>query len=151
MKKWLCVVLISLALLAAGYIALPRYTIGQLEQAARNEDSEQLQRHIDFPALRDNLQQGLQRQLRESMGEEVPAELGDFLAAGANLLIAPLLQQLVTPEGIGELLRGGRELREFERELYRQSSPRPGNSRKWNSMMEPIGNYMAGALPAPAA
>lgn len=125
MKKWLFVTLFSFALLAAGYIALPRYTIEQLEQAARNENTEQLQRHIDFPALRDNLKLRLQRRLRESMGEEIPEEFGELLSAGANLFIGPLLQQLVTPEGIGELLRGGEELREFERELYGQSSPSP--------------------------
>lgn len=124
-KKWLFFALFSFALLAAGYIALPRYTIGQLEQAARNENTEQLQRHIDFPALRDNLKLRLQRQLRESVGDEMPEEFGELLSAGANLFIGPLLQQLVTPEGIGELLRGGEELREFERELYRQSSPPP--------------------------
>ncbi len=125
MKKWLFVTLFSFALLAAGYIALPRYTIEQLDQAARNENTEQLQRYIDFPALRDNLKLRLQRRLRESMGEEIPEEFGELLSAGANLFIGPLLQQLVTPEGIGELLRGGEELREFERELYGQSSPTP--------------------------
>jgi len=123
MKKWLLAALVAVVLLAVGYIALPEYTLDRLEQAAETENVEQLQRYIDFPALRDNLKVRLQRQLRESAGDDIPPEFGDLLVAGANLFIGPLLQHLVTPEGIGELLQGGRNLRAFERELYRQSSP----------------------------
>ncbi|SFC08183.1 Protein of unknown function [Microbulbifer thermotolerans] len=127
MKKWLTIALVSFALLAAGYIALPRYAIEQLEMAARDENEEQLQRYIDFPALRDNLRLRLQRKLRESVNGDVPEEFREFLAAGVNLFVSPLLQQLVTPEGIGELLRGGKDLREFELELYRMSSSVSGD------------------------
>lgn len=120
MKKWLWISVVSLAVLAAGYIALPRYTVAQLEEAARREDVERLQRYIDFPVLRDNLKARVQERLRRSMDDSVPQELNELFTAGTNLFIGPLLQQLVTPAGVGDLLRGGRNLAEFERELYRQ-------------------------------
>lgn len=123
MKKWLLTILLSLSVVAAGYIALPRYTLEQLVDAAEAENIDRLQRYIDFPALRDNLKAGVQRRLRESMDEAIPEELGELFAAGTNLFIGPILQQLVTPEGIAELLRGGKNLREFERDLYREYPP----------------------------
>lgn len=123
MKKGLLISALLLALFAGGYAALPRYTAEQIVRAAEAEDTERLRRYIDFPTLRENLKLRLQQRLRESMGESVPEELSELFAAGANLFIMPLLNQLVTPEGIGDLLRGGKNLREFERELYRDSLP----------------------------
>jgi len=142
MKKWLWSSLVLLAMLAAGYVALPRYTVAQLEQAARSEDSERLQQYVDFPALRDNLQQRLQQRLHGSMGDSVPPELDELLTAGANLFIGPLLRQWITPAGIGELLRGGRNLAEFERELYRQArQPEYGSQAVPPRPAEPAGDW----------
>lgn len=124
MKKWhLFVVFAAMALSAVGYMTLPRYTIAKLELAARDGNVEQLQRHIDFPALRDNFKLRLQYRMSEALGEDAPEEMREFLAAGSNLLFGPLLEQLITPENIGDLLKGGRTLYQFERELYRQTSP----------------------------
>ncbi|SHF24234.1 Protein of unknown function [Microbulbifer donghaiensis] len=133
MKKWLGVALLSLALIIIGYVALPGFALEQLEQAAQAADAreqgerqrgvENLRRYVDFPVLRDNLKLRLQRQLRESMGDSLPEEFDEFLVAGANLFIGPLLNQLVTPEGIADLLRGGKNMYEFERDLYRRRSP----------------------------
>ena len=120
MTKWLLKTLVLLLILAAAYAAWPRYSVEQLEEAARAEDMDRLQRYIDFPELRGNMQLRLQRHLRESVGEDVPEEWGDLLIAGSNLFMGPLLRQLVTPEGIAELMRGGKDLRAFERELYSQ-------------------------------
>ncbi|MCW8126265.1 DUF2939 domain-containing protein [Microbulbifer halophilus] len=125
MTKWFLRTLIPLVVLAGCYIAWPRYSIEMLENAARDEDLETLQDYVDFPALRDNLQSRLQRRVRESMADDLPAEWGDLFTAGTNLFMAPLLRQLVTPKGVAGLLRGGRDLRALERELYRQVPP-PG-------------------------
>lgn len=122
MKKWLIPLALLLAL-GAGYLALPWHSAQQLLRDARAENIGEVSERVDFPALRANLRAGLQEQMRESMGESVPGELGDWLAAGSGLFLGPLLDQLITPEGVAELLRGGGGLREFERELYRGSSP----------------------------
>lgn len=134
MKKWMGMALLAFALIAIGYVALPGFALERLEQAAQAVDAndprerqrgvEALRRYVDFPVLRDNLKLRLQRQLRESMGDSLPQEFDELLVAGTNLLLSPLLSRLVSPEGIADLLRGGRNMHEFERELYRQRRPR---------------------------
>ncbi|GAA5525305.1 hypothetical protein Maes01_01871 [Microbulbifer aestuariivivens] len=120
MRKWLYTLV---TLLLAAYLALPWYTAEQIGRSAAEDDVQRLAGYIDFTALRGNLQASLQQDLRRSMGDDLPPELGDFLSAGSNLLIGPVLRQLVTPEGIAELLRGGDSLRTLQRELYRLGAP----------------------------
>lgn len=144
MTKWLLNVLIPLLILGGSYIAWPRYSIEQLENAARDQDLEVLQNYVDFPELRDNLQVRLQRRIRASMGEELPAEWGDLFVAGSNLFVAPLLRQLVTPEGVAGLLRGGRDLRTLERELYRQGRQPDGAPEPAAESDEPDGWQLQG-------
>nr|WP_255771889.1 DUF2939 domain-containing protein [Microbulbifer guangxiensis] len=115
--------LVAALLLAGGYVALPWNTVGQIERSAAENDPERLAGYIDFPTLRENLKAGLQEEVRRSMGDEVPPELSDFLSAGASLLAGPILRQLVTPEGMAELLRGGESLLDLQRELNRESTP----------------------------
>lgn len=149
MKKWLGLALMSFALIVIGYVALPGYALEQLEQAAeeadareqrvRQEGMDKLQRYVDFPELRDNLKLRLQRQLRESMGNSLPEEFDELLVAGTNLFIGPLLSQLITPAGIADLLRGGTNLYEFERELYRRQSPPAQNQAQEQGASEDAG------------
>lgn len=124
MKKWLLFISFAvIALLATVYFASPRYAISKLELAARNGNVEQLQHYIDFPSLRGNLNNRLQHRLNEALGEDTPDEVREFLAAGSSLLVGPLLQQLVAPENIGDLLSGGKALVQFGHEMYRQPLP----------------------------
>ncbi|MFA0809768.1 DUF2939 domain-containing protein [Microbulbifer epialgicus] len=128
MKKVLWTGAVVLALLLAGYVALPFHALEQLQRAAkmataeeqekRRESIDTLERYVDFPVLRDNLRIRLQEQLRSSLGNSLPQEFDELMTAGANFLMGPLLQQFVTLEGVAELLRGGEELQAFERELF---------------------------------
>nr|WP_255775456.1 DUF2939 domain-containing protein [Microbulbifer sediminum] len=111
-------------MLAAAYVAMPWYTAHQLAETAHNREIEQFGEYLDLPALRANLKTHMQQRMRESMDRDVPPELSDFLAAGANLFLSPLLEGLVTAEGLAALLRGGDELWQFERDLYRPEAGR---------------------------
>ncbi|MCO1332756.1 DUF2939 domain-containing protein [Microbulbifer sp. OS29] len=132
MKKIVWMGGLILTLIVVGYLALPFYSIGQLQRAAemaksedpqiRGESIDTLEHYVDFPVLRDNLKVRLQAQLRTSIGNSIPQEFDELLGAGANFFMEPLLQQFITPEGIADLLRGGEDLDEFEREIYRQDS-----------------------------
>ncbi|WP_444928898.1 DUF2939 domain-containing protein [Microbulbifer sp. SSSA002] len=146
MKKILWVGGLIAVLLGSGYVALPFYSIGQLQRAAEMAKSEQpqvrtesidtLERYVDFPVLRDNLKVRLQQQLRSSLSNTIPQEFDELLSAGANFLMEPLLQQFITPEGIADLLRGGEDLEAFEREIYRQSSGTANRSGSYPSAQE---------------
>ncbi|GAB2875262.1 DUF2939 domain-containing protein [Microbulbifer echini] len=127
MKRTLWAGAVILVLIAAGYVALPFYSMDQLQRAAqmakaeepekRRESIDTLERYVDFPVLRDNLRVRMQEQLRSSIGNSIPQEFDELLSAGANFVMGPLMQQFVTPEGIAALLRGGDDLRGIEREL----------------------------------
>lgn len=118
MKKWF---LLALLLLVASYVGTAWHSARQIAETAHREDLQRFQGYIDLPSLRANLKLQLEQRLRESLGSETSPELSDFLTAGANLFIGPLLQGLVTAEGLAALLRGGDQLWLFERELYRST------------------------------
>ncbi|SDK62059.1 DUF2939 domain-containing protein [Microbulbifer yueqingensis] len=136
MKKLIVVVL----LLGAAYVALPWYTASQIAETAHQEEIERFRGYVDLPALRANLRAHMQQQLRDSVDSEVSPELNEFLAAGANLFLGPLLEGLVTAEGLAALLRGGDQLWQFERELYRQEpggrAPRRRDASDGDSQLE---------------
>lgn len=111
--------MVAVALLVAAYVALPWYSAVQLAEAAHNEEIERFRDFVDVPAVRANLKANMQQGLRDSMGSDAPAELSEFLSAGANLFLGPLLEGLVSAESLAALLRGGDALWQFERELSR--------------------------------
>lgn len=99
--------LLALAALVVVVLRGPQNTLDALDQAAARRDSAELARRADLPALK----QSLGRVLLQQVGGALPDDKGDnrkmlsqFIIAGA--LIGPLVDTLVTPEGIGALLRG---------------------------------------------
>ena len=119
MGKWLLRAVLCLVLMAGLYVALPWYSASQLVEAAHHEDTATLVRYVDFPQLRANIRQRLQGELQESLGTEVPPELGDLFTAGADLILGPLVDRLISPRGISELIQGRKDWRAFERDLER--------------------------------
>ncbi|MCA0899928.1 MULTISPECIES: DUF2939 domain-containing protein [Microbulbifer] len=117
MGKWLLRSLLLLSVLIMFYVALPWYSAHQLIEAAQNEDVARLERYVDFPQLRGNIRGRLQDEIRESISDDLPPALGDLFKAGADLFVGPLLERLISPEGIVQLVQGQKDWREFEREL----------------------------------
>ncbi|MCA0893324.1 DUF2939 domain-containing protein [Microbulbifer agarilyticus] len=117
MGKWLLRSLLLLSVLIMFYVALPWYSAHQLIEAAQNEDVAKLERYVDFPQLRGNIRTRLQDQIRESISDDLPPALGDLFKAGADLFVGPLLERLISPQGIVQLVQGQKDWREFEREL----------------------------------
>ncbi|AQQ69079.1 hypothetical protein Mag101_16690 [Microbulbifer agarilyticus] len=117
MGKWLLRSLLLLSVLIMFYVALPWYSAHQLIEAAQNEDVARLERYVDFPQLRGNIRGRLQEEIRESISDDIPPALGDLFKAGADLFVGPLLERLISPEGIVQLVQGQKDWREFEREL----------------------------------
>src|SRR6476661_3616678 len=98
----LLIVLAALVALAAGWwFGSPYWTLHQMQTAARQGDSARLSHFVDYPAVRENLK----AQLRHEMLTQVPAEeQGNGLAALgtaiASAMIDPLIDTLVTPDGL---------------------------------------------------
>lgn len=122
MKKGLLILLP--VLLVIGYVFSPYYSARQLIDAAQRDDVEKLERYIDFPRLQGNIKARLRGGLEESLGESVPPEFGDLLRAGSDLILGPLVERFVSPEGIADIIQGRKNWRELERQLQGRPSTR---------------------------
>ncbi|WP_299594248.1 DUF2939 domain-containing protein [uncultured Microbulbifer sp.] len=119
MGKLLVKLALCLVVIAAVYAALPWYSAKQLIEAAHHEDTAALERYVDFPQLRFNIRRRLNDEVQESVGTNVPPELGGLLTAGADLILGPLVDRLISPQGISDLIQGQKDWRELERDLER--------------------------------
>ncbi|WP_160152077.1 DUF2939 domain-containing protein [Microbulbifer sp. ALW1] len=117
MGKWLARGSLLVILLGVVYAALPWYSARQLIAAAQSEDVATLERYVDFPTLRSNILQDLREEMRGSMGANLPPELDGLFTAGSDLILKPLVERLVSPQGISDLIQGRRDWRQLERNL----------------------------------
>lgn len=101
-------VTIALVLLAIfGFLRGPEATVSALRDAAARRDAAELGRRIDGPALRHSLGRLLLQQTGAALPDDGGNDrqmLSQFIVAGA--LVKPLVETLVTPEGIAALLEG---------------------------------------------
>jgi len=93
-------------LLALGaYVVLAPYlTLLKLKNGVEERDADKVSECIDYPALRQNLKEQVERAIRARVGADNPLAA---LAAGVALTVADgLVDRLVSPEGLAELMAG---------------------------------------------
>lgn len=117
MGRWGVRAGLVVALLGLVYAALPWYSAHKLVEAAQHRDLATMERYVDFPQLRRNIRNRLLEDVRTAMERDLSPELGGFFSAGAELLLGPLVDSLISPRGISELIQGQKDWKEFEREL----------------------------------
>ena len=96
-----------LVLVVVGFFRGPASTLDALREAARSRDAAELARRIDGQALRHSLGRLLLQQTGAALPEDGGNDrqlMSQFIIAGA--LVKPLVETLVTPEGIAALLQG---------------------------------------------
>ena len=100
MKK--IVVALGALLLAAGgwYYASPLWTLRAMKAAAVSKDSEALSRYVDYEALRTDLKGDMRRSMMSEMGKQPDNPFGAIGMAIAMNLIDPMIEAMVTPEGV---------------------------------------------------
>ena len=85
----------AFVLFAAWFVLSPYIVIWQLENAVRNGDARALADLVDFPAVRESV--------KASLG---PTPAGTALGAGIAMLLAePVVDGMLTPEGVAAMLR----------------------------------------------
>ena len=96
-----------LALLVAGYLASPVFALHGLTAAAKAGDRDQLERRVDFPAVRESLK----AQMKAAMARKIAAdaELRDnpFAAFGQMLLVGVVdkaVDAFATPDAIATMV-----------------------------------------------
>lgn len=99
--------LVGLLLVVASLVRGPGGALQSLRQAAERRDTAALDARVDFPALKHSLG----RYVLQQMGAALPDDQGDdrallkqFFVSAA--LVAPLVDTLVTPEGLAALVDG---------------------------------------------
>lgn len=105
-KVWLSLIAV-LVLFGTWFYFTPHLTVHSIGLAVKAKDVEKLSTYVDFPAVRENLKASLKAQVSEKMARELQdnpfASLGVALA---STLINPLVNGLLTPEGLAQLLQG---------------------------------------------
>lgn len=106
MKKWIALPVAVLALLL-GYVAAgPYLAIRGIHASLQARDTGRLERYVDFPVLRSNVQAQLEDRMARASGGLGGGLLGDFARGVAAQLGGAAVQTMVTPQGIAMLLEG---------------------------------------------
>ncbi len=110
MKK-ISILIIGLLVVIAGYLyASPYLALNSMKNAAEAQDAEKLSSYIDFPSVK----QGVKDQVKAKFATEMMANGNDdgFEALGsmfATAMIDPLVDGLITPEGIAAMMLAKQE------------------------------------------
>ncbi len=108
MKKIL--IAIAVVMVAAGgwYYGSPLWTLKAMRDAAVAKDSAALSAYVDYEALRTDLKGDMRRSMMAEMGKQPENPFGAIGMAIAMKLIDPMIEAMVTPEGVEALFAGQR-------------------------------------------
>lgn len=107
MKKWLALPLLALLALVGYLVAGPFLAIDAIRNAIERNDTAELARHVDFPALRANLRAQVEDHLLRKAGADMQADLfGAIALRVAGAAAGGVVDVLATPAGIGFVLEG---------------------------------------------
>jgi hypothetical protein len=100
-----------LALLFAGVwlYFTPYLALRKIQAAAERGDAETLNEMVDFPAFRESVKQGVRTAVSREISHGGEGSGNPFAAIGgmiAGALVGPMVDGLVTPEGIAALTNG---------------------------------------------
>ena len=92
------------------YAISPFVAVYRLVKVVAERDASELSARVDFPALRTSLAGQIATAYLRITGKPIdPESLADLFAVGlAASVVAPLVAEMVTPEGLLDLLQNGR-------------------------------------------
>lgn len=106
-------IIVMLVLAVASYALSPFYAVYRFVEAARAADRDLLDDAVDFRAVRQNLTSQISAGIMGQMQNDRDLQDNPFAEAGALLapaIIDKMIDSLVTPESISEMLHRGRPL-----------------------------------------
>lgn len=101
------IILGILALAWIGYLAWPVYSLVKLTQAVEARDIPTAMAHIDVPAVRASLTMQVMESYLKLTGKVGSPLLRSIVVGAAGSIADPLIADMVTPEGLIDLLRTG--------------------------------------------
>jgi Protein of unknown function (DUF2939) len=85
----------------------PALAANELQNALRDNDPININKTVDFPALRDNLRVTLSSNLAAQNGTSTLEPAQALQSAFAGLIAGPIIDAIVTPAGLSALFKGG--------------------------------------------
>lgn len=116
-------VAVVVGLTAVWYFASPAYAMSQLRDAAMEGDADELEEHIDFPAVRESVKGQMQAMMMAEMQKQ--AEDNPFGAMGGMFamgIVGTVVDNMVTPSGMAAMIKQGKMQRD-PAEADRPSEP----------------------------
>ena len=97
------------AFLGGGLLyASPYLTLYQIYQAVEHRDSQSISDSVDFPALRESVKENLQSVVLKETAKQNNPILNLIGAALGKVMVNPVIDSIVTPQGVMALLEGQR-------------------------------------------
>ena len=100
MKKLLAAVVALLLLGASWFYFSPMWALRGMRDAAQARDSAKLSGYVDYEALRTDLKSDFRRLMMEEVQKQPENGFGALGAAVAMALIDPMVDAMVSPEGV---------------------------------------------------
>lgn len=111
MNKKSIFILFGLLLIAlgVGFYYTPHWAVSNMKKAAENRDADTLSEYVDFPYLKESLKANFNAMMATEVSNNMSGNpLGTFGAALAAAFINPMIDNLVTPESLAMLMKGGK-------------------------------------------
>ena len=106
MKKWIALVLVLVALLAAYVAAGPYMTIRAIRSAVQTQDAGELAEQIDFPSLRASLKAQLIDAMVREAGPDVQSNVFGALALSMGTgIVNGAVDGMVNPAGLSAVMQ----------------------------------------------
>jgi hypothetical protein len=109
-RKYLGLGLVGAFLIGGWQYATPYITLYQMYDAAKKQDFQGVATHVDFLALRDSVKANVNSIVQTKSIEQNNPLMGLVGAALSGFLLNPVVDAVVTPEGVTGLLLGQRIL-----------------------------------------
>lgn len=97
---------VAVALFAILLAVMPYITVWRMTGALEARDSEKLAAFVDFPAVRENLKSSLAAGMVEQASKSGKAPDAGIGLAMAAMVIGPLVDAMITPEGMTKIFAG---------------------------------------------
>jgi hypothetical protein len=97
---------IVVAILISCYFASPYWTLYRLKRAVDQNDAIFVADHVDFPRFRESIKGALTAGLAKEAAKEDAEGFEALGAAFGALMLGPMIDSLVTPEGLIQMMQG---------------------------------------------
>jgi len=98
--RWGIAIVLVLALGIGWFEGSPWWTLSEMRSAAKAGDSQSFASHVDFHALRKSVKHQLRDRLDAAASDHKDDGIGSLGAQLGAVLVGPIVDGLVTPEGV---------------------------------------------------